>query len=397
MKISCIAGLGFTLLFGAAPLSTHAQGVLDWSNKAQIICVATATSVVSAPQAIYDGATPYLPVNVEFALKSVLGSGTLPNTFTVAGYKGGWISPTERPIGSFEYHVYFSSFQAGTTYLLFLTYAPLFAGEHPRDLQWRLASGGGSPSLVAVSASALAHRPVASILADVLNVLNASLNDRSSVVQDDAIAAIGSYGPYLYDYKTYPNMIYTLAGPARNLPDQQNVVNALKETTIPELLQLEKTSDPETVVKLKTALAFLQTPDVIPDVIADCSTDKRLDWDAPLYALTTFGVPGAIPYLSKGAGDNNPDTAIACIRALSNMRDTRGEAALIQALVKGTESKVRYNAYLALVGTTGQLDGDYGPVDFAAHEKEIDQFWRDWATKNNIPIPPSTTALAPAG
>jgi len=383
MKSLYFCGLILSLVLGGSQGSGRAQGVLDWSRRSPIACIATAQSVSVMPTAVYQGTTPYLPVYAHFTLKSLLGWGTVPSTFTVAGYKGGRASPTERPSDAYEYHGYFSSFTVGTTYLLFLTYAPLFDGERAADRHLRLEDLGSVPSLVEVSQNAPGFDSKQSLLANILHVLAISITDPSPEVRQDAISEIGSYGPYLYDYSKYPVLAYL---PRPPVMVEQNIASMLTDSVIPELTGMEKTASPAMLIKLKTTLGLLQVVGVIPELVAAVPQNGDGGWDTPAYALSSFGVPGAVPLLCKGALAANPNAAVACITALGNVRDVSGAPGLIAALVRGSNGKVRYFANLALIDTTGQLAGNYGPDEFASHEKVVDKFWLDWAAKNKVTV-----------
>jgi len=384
MKFNCITGATLAVLLVSLQLPVFSHGVIDWPNDAQIVCVATANAVTPAQQPIYDGVIPYLPVYSYFAVKTVLGRGVLPSELTVAGYRPGWISPTERSTSTGEHYGYLSAFQPGTTYLLFLTKAPVFTGERFQDRAWRLAWRG---SLVPVGANIPIISPDDSIPLSIVKILTAQLNDPSPVIQDDALSQLACYSPYLYDYNTYPSMIEWAPGRTPTMWDQNNVAAMLRNVVIPELINKEKTADATSLIKIRTALGFLQVPDVIPDLIKDVHPATGLDEYSPDRALSSYGVPSAIPFLAKGATNSNPDAAIACMRALSATRDVRSAGGLIQALLKSSDSKVRYQADVTLFDVTGQLDGNhYSAVEFIAHEKEVDQYWRDWAAKNKIDL-----------
>lgn len=333
----------------------QASGVADWTNRADLICVASfdaLESIKTEPTQSFDTLVTYaVTMNVKSLWKGSLSEPKLKLK----------LSRLERNGPYFP----FQPFSKNRNYLVFAQkseQSPLYDSLEP-------GNESSFSSAIPIGGIIALTEPRTPLFSQVTRQIISGLFETDATVKHAAIGALSDY-----EWLFVPPLVPS------HVPLGQTRIADLREMfaarALPQILRLARDEDETTRVQALETASYLQQNSVIAELAKGAESDSRYADYALSWGLLHFRNSSAIPLLVPQLKNKNPLARIAVIEALEGFRDRKTLPFLVQTL-DDSDPRVRERALYALHLISG-LPDNYVLQASAEQQKNLVRFWKSW-------------------
>lgn len=346
--------------------SARAVGLIDWTNRADVICVASYDSMKPlGSKPIPPGYMESLVTDAVTMNVTAVWKGTLPEHKIVLN-----VTHVERNNGQY---FPFKPFSRSSSYLIFVRRQAGSAIYDPMDAPSFDEGFGSDIPLSSLSSEITPQMPVFTkvVLQDI-----AGLSENDPLVRGRALGLLDDFDwLYIHQVSYRPAL-----PPGTAVADLRKMITT---RALPEVLRLTKDKDEETRFHALETAAHLQQTQVIP-AIAEMSESQSLYAPNIAVELMYYRNDEAVPLLIPQMLNKNPDARMFTIEAFEGLKDRRTIPFLIDAL--GDSDKLVHDRALYCLYLITKLPTTYEVRGTPENAADALHFWQEWKTDHSQEI-----------
>lgn len=362
-----VLGMTLGLDWGA-----QAQQLRQWLGEADIVGVATATSIQEATGTSlpFRSPLPFKNLVAGFTLKSVFKGGAEGAEIPLRFFQLDRAALVQRyPNGiGFSGPMPFGGIEAQKSYLI-------FAKKEQGTERYVLINGlQGHPSLIEVGLPLSVVGNENPPLLRIAMQLAASLNGTDSRRQAEALA-------YLADFSDLMQIPTPRQG-AESTPEEKEAFALqayIRQNILPRIQALGASPDPEVKPLAVLCLGAFQIPEAIPQLLTLANQEADM---AGMYLqkVSEYRVASAVSALTILLSDKKPAVVVSAVAALGNIGQRSSLLPMAQLLVWADNAETQYAAVKALFS----ISGEKPPVAYdsflkaAEIRKSYVDYWQNW-------------------